>query len=218
MCRSDGRRSPVQPPQADSADHSDWNRGNLIAPNDRHDPFDDVWVRRAGTHDVRGELRRLQRSGRSSSDPSWACMNTWVAMEKRDITLPDPSRGEDDNGPEAAGRPAFAIAAVLCCRILTFGTACPQPPSPDRAHPARPWPNLETSAGARISRPLSIRKRIGAQLKLDNQRARSGFGRRAWSTWRRRVDSLDVKGRAVARRNPQFAALPTSVRVIDAPL
>jgi hypothetical protein len=28
-----------------------------------------------------------------------------------------------------------------------------------------------TSAGACISLPLSIRKRIGAQLKLDNQRA-----------------------------------------------
>src|SRR5437868_12835351 len=64
----------------------------------------------------------------------------------------------------------------------------------------------------------SIRQRVGAQLKLDDERAGQRLLGSARGAGGRCVDSLDVERRAVARGRPQAAALPAGLWIIDAAL
>ena len=74
----------------------------------------------------------------------------------------------------------------------------------------RRYPNF------RAVRADSMRKRIGAELELDDQGTRQCRRRLAGNAGRGGVDARDMLRRAIARARPQGAPLPAGVRIVDA--
>src|SRR4029453_15257941 len=58
-----------------------------------------------------------------------------------------------------------------------------------------------------------MRQRIRSKLEMHDERARQGLARRARA---RRVDALDVHGRAVAGSHPEPSPFPARIRIVDA--
>src|SRR5260221_12426179 len=80
----------------------------------------------------------------------------------------------------------------------------------------RPSPLPQCGRGDFSQRAALMREGVGAELELDDERARQGLWRRPWRARRRRVNALDMLRRAVTRSHPQRTALPAGLRVVDA--
>src|SRR4051812_47357327 len=60
-----------------------------------------------------------------------------------------------------------------------------------------------------------VRERARAELELHHQRARPGLLRRAGRARMGCVDAFDVRRRPIAGSDPEAAALPADLRIVD---